>query len=344
MVRLFLCPMVFNLTAIAQIRRSGLGLQAALPYNNGMQTRTLPAGLQQLNDALAEIQTNGSLPALDWPESELSAAELGLQSNSQAALYWPQAPDYLDSTVIQAAFPQRQVMVFHAIDSTNTYLLKGPCRNTLCTAELQTGGRGRRGRGWVSPYARNLAMSMGFASQRPIAELGGLSTVVGLALVAGLETLGGQQVGLKWPNDVLVDGRKLCGILVDLANGAEGLEFVVGIGVNVRLDQNERDQIGQPAMDLATMGIQRPRTELLVTLLQQVQEFISHFETAGFAPFVQAFDDAHIYHAQPCQVHVGEQVVDGLVKGIGAEGELILETDQGEQRYHGGEVSLRPSG
>ncbi len=298
---------------------------------------------KQLDQVLREVRTRGRVPAADWPGETPAATEFGLQI-TDGHLSWPQPPDYLREADIVKAFPQRQVQVFDCIDSTNSYLLsqQDSIADRLCTAELQVGGRGRRGRSWVSPYGRNLAMSMGFATHRQMAELGGLSTVVGLALAAGFEDLGVPGVALKWPNDVLVDQRKLCGILVELVTRPGRLEYVVGAGVNVVLSEAERQQIGQPAADLHSLGVQADRTSLLVKLLSRVVEFLDHFEAGGFAPFTRAFDQAHMFHGRQCEIHQGEQRISGIVKGVGDQGELILQTDQGEQRFHGGEVSLRP--
>lgn len=297
----------------------------------------------KIDQALSQVRTAGELKPEAWPEEvDLLPEDIGLHLNSRQRWAWPSPPETLDRQKLARAFADWQVEVFDCIDSTNTYLLQnGNISQRLCIAELQLGGRGRRGRKWLSPYARNLAMSMGFNSRRPVTEMGGLSSVVGLAMLAGLESVGISQGELKWPNDILVDNRKLVGVLVELINQGGLINFVVGVGINVILSDQEAVHIGQPVTDLRCLGVEHSRTELAITFVRYVREFVQHFEAEGFAAFVQAFNAAHKFHGQRCWVIQGEDSIEGVVLGIGDTGELILETQDGELRCHGGEVSLR---
>lgn len=282
----------------------------------------------------------------DWPRDfPFSPEQIGL-CESDGKLMWHTTPDLLDLNKLLATFRSLSMQVFDIIDSTSTQLVDSANQTSiadhLCLAEFQYGGRGRRGRSWLSPYARNLAVSLGVDTQRTLPELGGLSLVVGMALADVFESLEIQNVQLKWPNDVLVSGHKLSGILVELVQRGQQVEYVVGIGVNVLITNKERKQIEQPVADLRQHGVTASRTDLVIMVIRKVQEYLGLFEREGFRPFVTAFNDLHLYHGETCALVQGKHSVVGEVQGIGEQGELLLRTPEGVQSFHGGEVSLRP--
>ena len=128
----------------------------------------------------------------------------------------------------------RSISIFPEIESTNGYLLKqADIDFHLCLAERQTAGRGRRGRPWISPFARNIYFSLGWRSNSGISALKGLSLLVGCAVIRVLRKIGLQKPGLKWPNDILAAEKKLAGILVEIRGDLAGeCELVIGIGLN----------------------------------------------------------------------------------------------------------------
>jgi BirA family biotin operon repressor/biotin-[acetyl-CoA-carboxylase] ligase len=126
-------------------------------------------------------------------------------------------------------------------------LTEGQSTAILCAAEMQTAGKGRRGRQWISPFGRNVYLTYGRFVGRQLSELGGLSLVVGMVVVDVLRSLGLEQVGLKWPNDILLGGGKLGGILMELrAADARGVGLVGGVGLNLALRAEEASSIDQP--------------------------------------------------------------------------------------------------
>ena len=132
------------------------------------------------------------------------------------------------------------IAVFLEVDSTNNWLreqtLKGAPSGTVCIAEMQCAGRGRRGRTWVSPFAANLYLSLLWRSANGAAALGGLSLVTGIAVLRALRGYGIEEAGLKWPNDILVRDAKLAGVLIDVVGEASGpCAVIVGVGVNVSM-------------------------------------------------------------------------------------------------------------
>lgn len=302
---------------------------------------------ERLNELLQNLAEGEAVPASAWPaDATVSPEDLGLMLDEDAMLHWPEVPDTLDPDQLAQALPNLQVGYFPVIDSTNTQLVTigatSSVANHLYLAEFQSGGRGRRGRTWISPYARNLALSLGVATRRTLPELGGLSLVVGLALADVFETLAVDDVQLKWPNDVLVSGHKLSGVLVELVQRGKAVEAVVGIGINVHITETEATRIEQPVTDLRRHGVVAPRTELVAVLVRKLREHLELFEQEGFGPFVTAFNDLHVYHGETCALVQGKHTIVGEVQGIGEQGELLLRTSEGVQRFHGGEVSLRP--
>ncbi|MEM7293480.1 MAG: biotin--[acetyl-CoA-carboxylase] ligase [Pseudomonadota bacterium] len=300
-----------------------------------------------LHQFLSALAAGQQLTLEDWPSAAASPDGFALAPDPVSrVLNWPQQPDWLDAGQISAALTGSAVEVLHAVDSTNTRLVNfaqsRDVHRDVCLAECQLSGRGRRGKSWVSPYARNLAMSIGWRIDRTGNELGGLSLAVGLGLLTGLQRLDLPNARLKWPNDIHLGNAKLCGILVELVQSAGlGTQVVAGMGVNVDIGSTEEQSIEQRVTDLRRHGVTQTRSELVVMLLKDVFEALEIFATQGFEPFIEPFNAAHKLHGEACYVIQGERKIFGTVKGVGESGELIMDTDQGEQRFHGGEVSLR---
>ena len=201
----------------------------------------------------------------DWPLA-LEPEQLGLtRAGGKVGFGGPierLSPHRIRSDVSRAARQWlAELQVFPVIDSTNSALLErsGGFAGCVYLAECQTGGRGRRGRAWFSPLARNLALSAGFSLKGVSVPLDGLSLTVGLAVVDALDRVGLRGLGLKWPNDVYVDGRKLCGILVEVVPGASGsvaapAGLVVGIGINYELPESVEAAIDQHTTDVLRHG------------------------------------------------------------------------------------------
>lgn len=247
----------------------------------------------------------------------------------------------------------RELAVHAHIGSTNSALLArldtDGVTGRVVTAEVQTAGRGRRGRTWLSPFGRNLAVSIGIAVDRPPAELGALSLVVGLAVRDALLEYGLKDVGLKWPNDVLMHGAKLAGILIELAQPNRPAQVVIGIGVNVGCRQAIADRVEQAVADVAEQIEHPSRNRLLATLVNHVVAASGRFAAEGFTPFRALWDAAHHYHRRavtltlPGASNAGE-TVSGTVLGVAGNGALRIASAAGVREYIAGEVSLRAAG
>lgn len=238
--------------------------------------------------------------------------------------------------------------VHDSVDSTNTRLLalaqQGQAHKSVLAAELQTGGRGRRGRSWLGLLGGSLTFSLLWRFQRPLTELSGLSLVVGLALARSLRALGASGAGVKWPNDVLLDGRKLAGILIETQGDMlSGASAVIGIGVNVQTSADLATQAGLPVTDLAeALGELPDRNALLVAILAEMEKVLPEFDARGFAPFAKAWQDMHVWQGRKVQVaNAAGGRIQGRAIGVDEQGALLLETTAGVQSIHSGEVSLR---
>lgn len=232
------------------------------------------------------------------------------------------------------------------IASTNTLLAERARRGeevsgAVCVAEQQTAGRGRLGRQWVSPFGRNLTFSLLWEFQDGAAALEGLSLAVGLSVAEALTDLGVSGLGLKWPNDVLCEGKKLAGVLLEMQGDAAGrCQVIIGIGLNVSLPDDA--PIDQAWTDLQRQGFAgADRNKLLAALLNRLLPMLSEFEVAGFSVFQgrwQAFD---ALADESAELRRGEAIVAGVCRGVAANGALRFETPTGTELISGGEVSLR---
>ncbi|MEE4298703.1 MAG: biotin--[acetyl-CoA-carboxylase] ligase [Pseudomonadales bacterium] len=216
-------------------------------------------------------------------------------------------------------------------------------RPRVVLAEAQVAGRGRRGKNWQSPVASNLYLTQ----IEPLAggpeSAGGLSLVMGVAVADALERLHGIDVALKWPNDLLVGGRKLGGILVELAMARGRCHALIGIGVNVRLPGYVARAIDQPWIDLAALGVRAPaRNETAAALISSVRAMAQTFRGHGFDARLRARWQARDpFFGREVIVSGRDDVITGIARGIDDSGELLVDTPRGRRSVGAGEVSIR---
>lgn len=215
---------------------------------------------------------------------------------------------------------------------------------TLLVAEHQTAGKGRAGRTWLSTPGGVLTFSLAWHFHTSLQQLSAFPLVVGLSLAESLRRIG-VQVEVKWPNDLLKDGKKLAGILVESApaSAAEGGYWaVIGIGLNLQVPQALEQQIGQAVADSAWLA-QMDRNQLLAELTHAVASAATVFEEYGFEVFVERWNALHAFAGQEVRIMEADRVlVQGRAIGIDASGRLLID-DHGQQRaIHSGDVSLRP--
>ncbi len=266
----------------------------------------------------------------------------------------PQPITLLDEQAILSAIGEQRAWfkleVHDHLESTNTYLMKklstGQAHASCVVANLQTKGRGRRGRNWQAGLGASLTFSLLWRFQCGASALSGLSLTVGVALIRALHSLGIPQAQLKWPNDVLVGREKLAGILIELQGDMEGPSAaVIGVGVNLNLPASIKQQIDQPAIDLASVATQLINpNELLGILLKHLTEVLSTFEQHGFTRIRDEWIKHHAYHQKPVKMlHPDGRETIGTVVDVAEDGILLVRTALGEQRFSSGEISLRAS-
>lgn len=246
-----------------------------------------------------------------------------------------------------AASLLQRLELFDDIDSTNSHLmskaLSGDKRVSLCLAERQSAGRGRRGRAWLSPFAANLTFSLLWPSPRPPQQLGGLSLAVGVLVARRLRALGFAAVGLKWPNDLVTANGKLGGVLIQLSGEGEGpSNLVIGLGLNLRMPPGWGQTLDQPWVDLASLGNPPARSTLAGMLISDLLEGLSQYDDQGLQPFLADWQALDQLQGKPvCLLRGDEQINQGICSGVAEDGALLLRTAEGLQRHHSGEVSLR---
>jgi len=264
--------------------------------------------------------------------------------------------DALDSQRITNLLPPaaranvRIVETAWTVDSTNSVLLARPnppygsCDVLL--AEYQTAGRGRRGRAWVAPPGGSICLSLCWSFREVPQDLGALGLVIGVCALRALRELGLEDIRLKWPNDIVVDRKKLGGILIELrAESAGPASVVIGIGLNVALGAAALEAIGEilgSAIDLVAAGLQQPsRNAVSAALITQFVQGLLLFEREGLRPFAEEWRDADALRGRQIDVHTMEGVARGLARGIDLHGALVLETPQGVRRFVSGDVTVR---
>ena len=309
-----------------------------------------------LTKALQRVRENGYVLFQDWPRDVASASELGLVKED-GVVRLPTDVRLHDLDSIRKGLPdQLSVQLYDYIDSTNSAMLRrhedrrhedrrhlqAGAANHLILTEFQSAGRGRRGKVWLGDYGRNIAMTLGIELQTNLNALGGLSSVVGLALLQALE-LEGVDAQLKWPNDVWVKEQKLAGILVELLPTKTGTLAVVGIGINADLTNAQASKIDQSVTSLRRLGASISRDDLVVAVCTSLLKNFDVYSRDGFAPFLEAFDSAHRLQDQAAILVLGGESQEGIVRGVDITGGLRFEQNGVTRVVSSGEVSLRPA-
>jgi BirA family biotin operon repressor/biotin-[acetyl-CoA-carboxylase] ligase len=320
------------------IRQQLITLLADGSYHSG---ETLGAALQ--------ISRSAVWKQLQW----FNDAGIELERCKRRGYRIPGGLSLLDAkTIHQQLCPAASVLLSHLeilsqIDSTNELAMQrarqGDASGSVFLAEMQTAGKGRRGRVWTSPFGRNIYLStiQGFTGGVAAAE--GLSLVVGVAVVQSLQGVGIEGLSLKWPNDILWHGQKLGGILLEIGGDPAGdFDVIVGLGLNVNMPAIEGREIGQDWVSLATIAAERiDRSELVATLLNGLLPVLASFEVEGFARYRDAWQALDCFFGETVTLMVGDNAIVGIARGVSSSGALLLETDKGMREYSGGEISVR---
>ena len=321
--------------------------------------KTLPLSLladgefrsgQDLADSLGVSRT------AVWKQLNKLSAVTGLEIESVKGRGYriPGGIDLLDADKVRAALSApasgllTTLVVLDSVDSTNAEAMRraqsGSVAGLVCTAEQQTAGRGRRGRQWVSPFAGNLYLSLAWEFEQGAAALEGLSLAVGVAIARALEYCALPTIQLKWPNDILYDGAKLGGVLLEMTGDAAGeCQVVVGVGLNVSMSAAAAGTIDQAWTDIQTIseGMHPGRNALLAALLNELLPLMAGFESRGFSSWRDPWLALDAFAGEPVILTTGPKQMAGIARGVDERGALLLETVSGTQSIYGGEISLR---
>ena len=294
--------------------------------------------LTYLSDCQPKVRFELEKFSPDIEEDIKQLRELGLEIvvDDQNYCLVPSLPLLNPQQISTALFPYN-IHYQPIISSTNEWILQNiPSlkKGDLCVAEYQTAGRGRRGRQWLSPFAGQIMLSFYWMFD-PKKSIEGLSLVIGLAIAEVLN------VQVKWPNDILFDGRKLGGILVEIANHKNGmLNLVIGVGINVSLPK--QTEISQPYAEICEIDPDVERQTLLPKLIQHLYTRLNIFEKNGInAEFQQAWQSYNAFSNSEVNVLTEQGTISGIEQGIDERGYLKVLCGNKIQMFNGGEVSLR---
>jgi BirA family biotin operon repressor/biotin-[acetyl-CoA-carboxylase] ligase len=238
--------------------------------------------------------------------------------------------------------------VHDELDSTNTHLMQTAREQgrhgLVCLAERQSAGRGRSGRNWVSPFAANLYLSLLWRFEEGHGAAAGISLAAGVAAARAARRCGLEGVGLKWPNDLLWRGRKLGGILVEVAGESHGpCSVVIGVGLNVHMPAASGIGIDQPWVDCREVAGRRvSRNRLAAALLDELLPLLRDYPATGLAGHLPAWREHSCMLGRPVILHLGDARIHGVAEDVGADGLLHLRLENGERRsFASGEVHMR---
>ncbi len=292
--------------------------------------------LKELGVSIHAVRNRGYRLAVPSAALDAKAIREGLSSTARARL--------------------RQLEVAWQLESTNSTLFARsdvpPEHCDVLLAEVQTAGRGRRGRTWLATPGGALCLSLGWSLGQMPRDMGSLGLAVGVCALQALRAhlpsgiVAATPLQLKWPNDLLCADRKLGGILIDMRAEAGGPGYVViGIGINVALDEAARSQInaaGSEPCDLKSLGVPPlQRNAVAASLIECLIRGLTVFEHEGLRPFREEWQSADALWGRPVNVTTVQETTRGIARGIDVDGALLVETPNGLVRFVSGEVSVR---
>ncbi len=231
------------------------------------------------------------------------------------------------------------------LTSTNRHLMDHGAdlpSGSVCLAELQTAGRGRRGRSWQANFAEDLMLSMQWTFHEPAEFLNGFSLAVGLGIAGSLEALNRGNVKVKWPNDILLDGKKLGGILIELSGNLKNkCRTIIGLGLNIN---GATRHIEQPWSAINPPGAEKiSRNHLAAMMIESLTTCCRTYQEQGFAAFQPYWNSMDAALNQPVDPYLAGQPapITGIARGVNHQGALLLQTATGLTSWNIGEISLR---
>lgn len=245
----------------------------------------------------------------------------------------------------------KQIVHFYDTSSTNNEAKRlaadDAVEGTIVVSEAQTLGRGRLNRGWFSPHGGGVWVSVILRPPFPPQEAPKCTLMAAVATVEAIREASGLNCGIKWPNDILWQGRKLVGILTEMSAEMDAINFVVlGIGINVSLQESDFPEELRNIGASVSMGAEREvsRVEVLQKLLERLEYWYQVVKQEGFEPVLEAWRRESVTLGQPVRVLAGEETYDGVAEELAEDGSLLVRTENGLRRVLAGDVSLRLQG
>lgn len=248
---------------------------------------------------------------------------------------------------LETAWAGRTCLCFDKLHSTNDYakeLMKTQsAHGTLIMADTQTAGKGRRGRQWESPAGSSISMSLCLEPEIRPEHAAGLTLVMALAAAEGIRECTGCEPMIKWPNDIVLNGKKICGILTEMCLQGESYSVVIGLGINVNIPEFPAELKETATSLMLETGKEFPREALIAAILKHFEYFYEKFaQTEDLSQLRVQYEEMLANKDKIVRVLDAKAPYTGVAKGINDAGNLIVVCEDGvEKEVYSGEVSVR---
>ncbi len=229
-------------------------------------------------------------------------------------------------------------------EDAKLHILNQPEVISVHLSEQQIAGKGRNGKKWISPKGKNIYLSVGWKSNLNYPDLEGLSLAVGVIIARILNKYSESKIGIKWPNDILIKGKKISGILIETLDliDQKGIGVVIGIGINVHMSAKDGGEIDQDWISLDEVSKEiNDRNEIVSRLVKEIIELSRVFPKKGFRFYKSEFEEYDILKEKLCKIVTENSNRAVKVKGINDKGELIVQEKSEYLALRYGEVSIR---
>ena len=283
---------------------------------------------------------------------QLKEAGYNIEAQQNKGYRLMAAPDLMTEAEIKSLmhteWGAKEVLYFDTIDSTNTKAQelaeKGYPSGTLVVADKQESGKGRRGRSWVSPSGTGIFMTLMIKPDINPNNASMLTLVAALAVAKAITSVTGEEALIKWPNDIVVNGKKVCGILTEMNAQFDYINhIVVGIGINVH-NESFPEEISQMASSLMIEagGKRFHRAQIIAETMSYFEQYYDTFlKTQDLSALVREYDELLVNRNKSVRVLDPKEPFDGKAMGITPKGELIVDTWESRKLVSSGEVSVR---
>jgi BirA family transcriptional regulator, biotin operon repressor / biotin---[acetyl-CoA-carboxylase] ligase len=328
-----------------------------MPYHKAFKTSLLKSILTLLVDgsfhSAQEISKILDIPYTVVPEilKFIAESSINLEVINDKNYCLADSLELLDASHIYNELGEvkqllSQLEVLTLIDSTNSYLLnkrkyKG---NYAVFAEQQTAGRGQFNRTWFSNFGKDIALSLLWEFSKPLNKLAGLTLVVGIAIVKALEEYGLKGIQLKWPNDIIHEGKKLGGILTETQSRLNKIQkIVIGIGLNLYNPKNHSLLYNQTATSVSSLENLPPRRNLLaILILKNLLHILIEFKTKDFCYFLSDWHRLDYLAGKKIILKTSSQPpIEGIAKGINSQGQLCVKIKNKYVYFNNGEIQVK---